>query len=99
MDRLSTYALVAAIKELYEKQPQGQTGRTDNARWISLRTWMANSDATQWIPPQEATHPEILQQDAITPTAFAPPTRGYINQITQRHDRALQLYAQQYTAT
>lgn len=89
MDRLSTYALVAAIKELYEKQP-GAAKHTDNARWVSLRTWMADSDASQWIPSlDEASAP-------VDPPALAArPGRGYISQIAQRHQRALELAAKQ----
>ncbi len=89
MDKLGTYALVAALKEISKKTtPQPAA----NERWISLRSCMKELGETSLEPaPVPAREAEPFSAPTgSSPLSTTPKRRdfSYIRQIDQRHQSA-----------
>ena len=89
MDQLSTYALVAALKEITKKSNQPPA---TNERWISLRSCMTDIEKQPLDIPettaQAAPVPDEPPLPNPTPPAALPAPRKsfrHIQAINQRH--------------
>ncbi len=96
MDKLGTYALVAALKGISQKASpdKGADPVNGNERWISLRSCMTeleNVSLDPPPPPQQQPEPAVMQAAvppiAHTPLTTARPQRSYshLQAISQRH--------------
>lgn len=92
MDKLDTYALVAALKGIAQTtapQPP-QEAVSQNERWISLRSCMTEMPNASLDPPKPAPPPEPKPEPVVQPLSTIRPQKSFrhLQAIHQRHNAA-----------